>query len=130
MPPRLAKAAPRVRERVLDAPIDVIGRERAVSLLRDWASRRESRVVFVCNVHSVVTARQDPTFREALERCDLALADGMPVTWMMRWLGHARQQRVPGPDLMLQYCKQAAGDNQSVFLYGGTPQTIELLRQR
>lgn len=101
--------------------IDVIGR---------WAHLRESRVVVACNVHSLVTARLQPAFRQALHGADMATADGAPVAWMMRLLGCRGQQRISGPDLMWRYFADAAPRGESIFLYGGDTLTLERLAAR
>ena len=120
----------RTVERVVGVPIDVLDWDDACRTISRWASRRESRYVCICNVHSVVTARNDPEFMKVIEDADMATADGAPVAWMLRRLGHADQRRINGPDLMLRYFAQAEQRGEAVFLYGSTPATLERLQQR
>jgi N-acetylglucosaminyldiphosphoundecaprenol N-acetyl-beta-D-mannosaminyltransferase len=47
---------------------------------------------------------------------------------MLRRLGFPDQQRINGPDLMWKYCEVAAGRDESIFLYGGMPETLEILQ--
>ena len=115
---------------VLGAPIDVLSPAEAVARIAAWALRRESRVVCMCNVHSVVTASKDPEFMRVIEAADMAAPDGAPVAWMLRRLGAAAQTRVAGPELMLQYCAHAAACGESLFLYGGTEATLRRLQSR
>ncbi len=115
---------------VLGTHIDAISMEGAVARIAAWASACESRVVCVCNVHSVVTAAQDPDFMRAIECADLATPDGAPVAWMLRRQGMATQARVSGPDLMLDYCAHAAAQGEAIFLYGSTEATLKALQQR
>ena len=110
-------------------PVDIIDMAGAVRTIAGWASSRESRFVCLCNVHSVVTARQDEAFARALATADLATADGAPVAWMLRRLGATTQQRVTGPDLMLEYMAHSARDREPVFLYGSTDATLASLRR-
>ena len=128
--PPLAKSPPlgRLVVPVLGVPIDVITNHRAVSVVGQWAKHKESRVVCICNAHSVVTAGSDPSFMQVLEQADMATADGAPVAWMLRRLGAAGQPRVSGPDLMLDCCAAAATSGEAVFLYGGTESTLALLQ--
>ena len=133
MSPRVSPAAPpsrRIRQQVIDAPIDVLDWPRALDVIAGWAARRESRVVCICNAHSVVTASQDPVFRNIIESADMATADGMPVVWMLRRLGFAWQPRLDGPELMWRSCAQAARRGDRVFLYGNTPETLAALERR
>lgn len=115
---------------VLGAPIDVIAAAQAVARIAQWAARRESRVVCLCNAHSVVTAAQDAGFMGVIQRADLATPDGAPVAWMLRRKGASTQRRISGPDLMLDYCAHAAASGQAVYLLGSTPDTLARLQQR
>jgi N-acetylglucosaminyldiphosphoundecaprenol N-acetyl-beta-D-mannosaminyltransferase len=113
---------------VLGTAIDVVTVDGAVRRIAAWANERASRVVCVCNAHSVVSARQDPSFAAALAAADLATPDGAPVAWMLRRLGAADQPRVSGPDLMLAYCDHAAALGEPIFLYGSTEASLAALR--
>lgn len=115
---------------VVGSPIDALSWERTCAVLADWASRRESRYVCICNVHSVITARHDPDFHTVIQQADMATPDGAPVAWLMRRLGQPGQQRINGPDLMLRYCAQAAQRDERIFLYGNTAQTLQTLQDR
>lgn len=116
--------------RVLDVPIDVLGWDDALHRILSWSSGKESRYVCICNVHSVITASKDLEFYNVVENADMATADGAPVAWMMRRMGASNQQRINGPDLMWRYCALAEQQNQTVFLYGGTKETLVLLQDR
>lgn len=115
---------------VLGAMIDVVGWDVALERLATWARERESRYVCICNVHSVVTATQNAEFGRVVNEADMATPDGAPVAWMLRRLGHAGQQRINGPDLMWRYCEQAVSRGESIFLYGGMPETLDILQRR
>ena len=79
---------------VLGAPIDAVSWSDALATISAWATDRESRVVCICNVHSVVTAAQDAAFGRVVQEADMATPDGAPVAWMLRRLGHVAQQRI------------------------------------
>jgi N-acetylglucosaminyldiphosphoundecaprenol N-acetyl-beta-D-mannosaminyltransferase len=114
---------------VLGARIDALDWEDAVERLVSWGARRQSRTVCICNVHSVVTAAQDPAFMAVINGADLATPDGMPVAWMLRLLGRRGQQRINGPDLMWRYLGEAERLGQVVSFYGSTEGTLARLRQ-
>lgn len=114
---------------VLDAYIDALDWPTALARIAGWARHRESRYVCICNVHSVVSARQDPVFRRVINDADMATPDGAPVAWMLRRLGFPTQPRINGPDLMWKYCQQAAGRGEAIYLFGSTPETLAILQQ-
>jgi N-acetylglucosaminyldiphosphoundecaprenol N-acetyl-beta-D-mannosaminyltransferase len=120
----------RRREQVLGVPIDVLDWTEALVRLSTWAEARESRSVCLCNAHSVITASRDPAFRKIISAADLAAPDGMPVAWMLRRLGHFRQERINGPDLMWRYCARAASRGEKIFLFGSDDETIGNLEKK
>ena len=120
----------RERVAVIGAPIDVLSWPSALARLRQWAAARQSRYVCICNVHSVVSARQDAGFAQVLREADMATPDGAPVAWLMRWRGARAQQRINGPDLMWRYCAEAQQHGQSIYLYGGEQATLDALQAR
>ena len=101
-----------------------------INRIHRWSAARESRYVCICNVHSLVTARQDEVFRKVLINTDMATPDGMPITWMLRHMGFPNQQRINGPDLMWNYCELAERMNEPIFLYGSTQKTLDTLQQK
>jgi len=89
-----------------------------------------ARTVFVCTVHSVMSGYYDPDFAALLNRGDIATPDGMPLVWALRSFGVKGQTRVYGPDLTLALCAQAAVLGHRIYLYGGRPDSLELLQQK
>ncbi len=116
--------------KILGVFIDAPDWKTALERISSWAARRESRYVCITNVHSVVTATQDTAFGNVVCEADMATPDGAPVAWMLRKLGFADQQRINGPDLMWRYCAQASQRGESIFLYGGTDETLAILQPK
>jgi N-acetylglucosaminyldiphosphoundecaprenol N-acetyl-beta-D-mannosaminyltransferase len=116
--------------RVLGAFVDAISWESALRTVDSWGAARQSRYVCACNVHVVMSARRNDAMKETVENADMCVPDGMPVAWMLRRLGFPLQLRVSGPDLMWKYCGLAAASGTSVYFYGSTPETLDLLQRR
>lgn len=112
---------------VIDAPIDQVTWEEAIQRLSLWGEQHESRVVCICNAHSVVTAKQDIEFNQVLQHADMSTPDGAPVAWMINKVSGQPQARINGPDLMLKYCEHAEKIGQSIYLYGGQESTLNIL---
>lgn len=125
--PALRPLAPRRRVPVVGAPIDALDWAGATETVSRWAAARESRYVCICNVHSVVTARDNADFRRAVESADMATPDGAPVAWTMRRKGLPNQGRINGPDFMLRLCAEAAARGIAVGLHGSTEATLDKL---
>nr|WP_287329906.1 WecB/TagA/CpsF family glycosyltransferase [Mesorhizobium sp.] len=118
-----------LREQVLEVPVHALDWAQVVNCVFDWALRRESRTVFLGNVHSVVTARRNRAHAEAMNSADLVAPDGAPVAWVLRRQGHPDQPRISGPDLMWICCRRASELGTEMFLYGGSPGTLQRLEQ-
>lgn len=115
---------------VLDSHINATDWDHVLADIIAWGWQHQSRYVTLCNVHSVVTASQDPEFRTVVAHADLALPDGAPVAWVMRHSGHPHQQRINGPDLTWRYLEAAEKVGQSVYFYGGSEETLVKLHAR
>ncbi len=95
-----------------------------------WAAERQSRYVCACNVHSVVSARKSTAVRVALDSSDLNLADGAPIAWILRRRGFHKQKRLAGPDFFADLCSSVAAEGLSIYLYGGSRETLVALQRR
>lgn len=124
------RTVPFARQRglVIGVPIDALSWQQTRERLMGWAAVRASRYVCICNVHSVVTARQEPAFLRVVEQADMATPDGAPVAWSLKHNGFPGQARINGPDLMWALCEDAARQGVSVGFYGSTPGTLDKLR--
>ncbi|MEO0541844.1 MAG: WecB/TagA/CpsF family glycosyltransferase [Cyanobacteria bacterium P01_A01_bin.105] len=112
---------------ILGTPISGTSYGDACDRIQVWATARRSCYVVAANVHVVMTAYWQPTYRTVLQGAVLVTPDGMPLVWGLRWLGLQRQSRVYGPDLMLAWCDRAAELGLPIFLYGSTPETLAAL---
>jgi N-acetylglucosaminyldiphosphoundecaprenol N-acetyl-beta-D-mannosaminyltransferase len=112
---------------VLGTYISHITWDDAIQKIQEWGQRHESRYVCICNVHSVVTAAQNPDFNRVINSADMATPDGAPVAWALRHSGFKTQERINGPDLMWRYLKKAEELDQQVFFYGSNEDTLSKL---
>ncbi len=117
----------RNKERILNSFIDALSLNSATQTIIDWARDNKSKYVCICNVHSVVTAMNEPEFQSIINQADMATPDGYPIAWMLRRKGHLNQQRIDGPGLMLNLFEQCADSDIRIFLYGSTQSTLKEL---
>lgn len=105
----------------------------------DWieaaVEARHRGYVCACNVHTVMSSREDPELAAALVRSSLNVPDGQPLVWAINALGHPMTDRVYGPELMARACARAVETGHRFYLYGGRNQgaLVQLalnLRQR
>lgn len=119
----------RQREAVLGVLVDVLDWTTAVERIGDWAERRESRYVSICDAHSIVHASRDLQHGRHIAEADMVTPDGWPVAAMLRRLGHPRQERINGPDLMERLLAEAEARGLGVYVYGTTDRTLEALKK-
>lgn len=123
-PPHRARATA-----VLGVPICNLDYGGVQAHIARWVRDQESRVVAICPVHSVVESLLDAHHRHHLATADLCTADGVPVVWAQRALGHRAASRVYGPELMRRLLAQAEESGWRVAFYGGKPgRLVRLLR--
>jgi len=99
-----------------------------VKLLENLAERKKLGMVAACNTHIIALARQKPDFREALQKFDVLLPDGMPLVWSMRQKGADLQDRVYGPYFM-QEAMRGLPRPWKHFFFGGTETCLRQLSE-
>lgn len=89
---------------------------------------RKSMTITALATHGLMTANQDPAFREVVNSLDVVTPDGQPVRWALNRFHNAElSDRVYGPKLMWEICRSAAEESIPVFLFGSTQETLDLL---
>jgi N-acetylglucosaminyldiphosphoundecaprenol N-acetyl-beta-D-mannosaminyltransferase len=112
---------------ILGLRIDVTSYPDATEGVLAWAGRGESRYVCCGTVNNVMEARRSPDYRVVMDQADLVTSDGMPLVWMLRWLGTRSATRVYGPDLMGLLLKASEDAGIQVGFYGGTDAVLARL---
>lgn len=116
---------------VLGTPIANLDYQGVIAKFDEWLSQDDpSRYVCICPVHSVIEARMHESHRKHVVEADLNTADGMPIVWAQRVLGHKNATRVYGPTLMLETMARAEKEGWRVALFGGHPERLALLESR
>jgi N-acetylglucosaminyldiphosphoundecaprenol N-acetyl-beta-D-mannosaminyltransferase len=131
----LTAPAPLPSAEVLGVPLALIDYEGTLDWIDAAVAERRRGYICVAAVHTVMACGEDPELRAAVLGSDFTVADGQPLVWALRALGHQLQDRVYGPELMDRACARAARTGQRMYLYGGRDeaalaQLSNALRQR
>ena len=94
--------------------------------LDDW----RGEYICVANVHTTVTAHDDPSYRAVQNGAVMALPDGGPLSQYSRRKGFAQAARVTGPDLMKEMLRESAQKHYRHYFYGSTQETLDILREK
>lgn len=122
-----------------DSTINVLGYETsAAGLSGDIASARnvidqgsKGAYMACANPHSLVVARRDDLFRDALVDADILLPDGIGVVFAAKLLGENLSERVAGSDFFAELSRQAEKCNGlRYFFLGSTDHVLEKLVDR
>lgn len=124
-PPRPGAARGVSRALVLGFPLDAISLEECcIAIDRAIADRRRA-VIVTANVHYMMRARSDASFRAWVEAADLVVADGVPLVWVASLAGHPVRGRVNGTDLVDACARWSARRGWRIGLLGGLPGAAE-----
>ncbi|GGH56552.1 N-acetylglucosaminyldiphosphoundecaprenol N-acetyl-beta-D-mannosaminyltransferase [Filimonas zeae] len=91
----------------------------------ELAEVRQSSYVCVANVHMLIEAKNDKSFRKALIAADVVTPDGMPLAKALKLLYGIDQDRVAGMDLLPDLLAKAEKEALSVFFYGGSQAMLD-----
>nr|GEY63207.1 exopolysaccharide production protein PSS, putative [Tanacetum cinerariifolium] len=115
---------------VLDSDISTGSFDEFVDYILQLGAARTSAYVCCANVHMVVEAHRDASFRQILEEANLVTPDGGPVASVAGWMGGHPQERVAGMDLVPALLAEAAERGQSVYFYGTTDDVLQAIVER
>jgi len=94
-------------------------------------AKASPKSVHLCNAYTLSLATRDRSYLAVLNSADLNLADGTPVAWIGRRLDPAMaNNHVRGVDLMQACLDRGRATGVRHYLFGSTPETIELLQRR
>jgi len=103
--------------------------ERVAAWARARGDGRPRTVCFV-NAFSIVSAAKDEPFRQAINRSDLSVVDGVPVAWVGRRLVGGPCDRLSGPDLMHRLLSDVRFADIRHFVLGGEQGALDRLEFR
>lgn len=115
-------------KKLFDIDYAIVDYQLATDVIIQMAVRRQSFGVSALAVHGLVTAVTDRRVGNAVRSLDMVVADGQPVRWALNLFHRVGlRDRVYGPTLTLHVLKGADDKGLSLFLYGSTKQTLDLL---
>ena len=113
---------------IMGVNIVVTDMEKTVRLLEEKLEDWRGKYICVANVHTTVTAHDDPTYQAVQNGAVMALPDGGPLSQFSREQGYVDAARVTGPDLMKEMLKESADKHYRHYFYGSTQETLDILK--
>lgn len=115
--------------------IDALARDQAAQWVVATAGARprptSGASVHLCNAYTLSLTSRDPELAALIDGGTRNLMDGMPLVWTARRLGFEHiDERVYGPDLMLDVMHAGVDGGLRHYLYGGAPDVVADLEER
>jgi len=109
---------------ILGINISTDTKKEILKKISSFLDSRESRFLVTPNPEFLLAAKKDEEFFFILNQADLAVPDGIGLTFAGLLLGKFIK-RISGIDLMYDICKLAEQQKKSVFLLGGAENTAQ-----
>lgn len=117
---------------ILGVHVCVTSMPEVVALLKEHIGELRGKYICVSNVHTTVTAYEDPGYMAVQNGAAYVLPDGKPLSVVSRKRGFVNAERVAGPDLMGELFRDAERNKTVLrhYFYGGSPETIAALKEK
>ena len=115
---------------IMGVNIAVTDMDKTLRLVEDNCEAWRGKYICVANVHTTVTAHDDPTYLRVQNGAVMALPDGGPLSRYSRKKGFTDAARVTGPDLMRELLKESGTKHYRHYFYGSTQETLDILREK
>ena len=115
---------------IMGVNIVVTDMEKTLRLIEEKLEDWRGKYICVANVHTTVTAHEDPDYQKVQNGAVMALPDGGPLSKFSRQQGYTDAARVTGPDLMKELLKESKTKHYRHYFYGSTQETLDILRKK
>lgn len=115
---------------VIGCNVSSLGSDAALDTIVNWASGNESKYICFTNVHMVMEAYDDASFRKVVNNASLSLPDGAPVAWVIGKALRRKHGRVSGPETMTCLFKEAENKGLPIGFLGGSEMTLDAVEAR
>jgi len=118
------------RVKLFGCPFDVVDMPQAVARVEEFLASGKTHQGCGVNVDQLVKMKDEPLFRDIVERCDLVTADGTPVVWASKLFGKTLPERVAGIDLFYALLPVSAAKGYKIYLLGAKEESLQAARAK
>lgn len=115
---------------IMGVNIAAINMEWLVKYLSENLVDIKGDYICVSNVHTTVTAYEDPDYLKVQNGGLMAIPDGGPLSTVGQKRGYKNMARTTGPSLMGEIFKISAEKGYRHYFYGSKEETLEILKQK
>lgn len=91
---------------------------------------KKKMLINTINAYSYNVSKKDSLFKEALEKCDILIPDGIGVVWALRLLDGKKIKKIAGADLFFYQMERLEKIHGSCFFLGSTEETLSKIKER
>ncbi len=113
---------------ILGVPVDSFRMNEVLDLIDEFIKVGGIHQIATANTDFLLKSHQDPELRRILRRCDLVVADGMPLVLASKWLRCPIPERVTGADLVPMLAERAAQKGYRIFMLGARQEVADRAR--
>ena len=110
---------------VLGVPIDNVTMDDVIGKIQEWIVEGGFHQIATANTDFLINSIVDDELEEVLSRCDMVLADGMPLVWTSILKGKRLKERVTGSDMVPRLADLSARHGYRIFLLGSTQSSLD-----
>ncbi len=118
------------RADVLGVHYAVSNTSEAVIYVKRHLSSLSGKYLCFSNVHTTITAGENPDYMKVLNESAITFPDGAPIARTIRSMGFSNAYQVAGPDFMEAMFQASMDGSVRHFFYGSSESTLEALRKR
>jgi N-acetylglucosaminyldiphosphoundecaprenol N-acetyl-beta-D-mannosaminyltransferase len=113
-----------VHMNILDVRVDPITKDEAIAKIAIFLDEPKQHFVTTPNPEIILYAHKHPTYRDILNKADMALPDGAGLVFASRIQNQPLPERVSGTDMVPEIAKLASERGLKIALIGGLNEDV------
>jgi N-acetylglucosaminyldiphosphoundecaprenol N-acetyl-beta-D-mannosaminyltransferase len=104
---------------ILGIKIDHVSLNETLAFIHQFIDSGKPHQICTVNIEFINEALTNKPFFDAINKADLALADGAGIVLSAKILSHKAPEKISGVDLTYKLCEEAAKQGYRIFMLGG-----------
>jgi len=118
----------RIKEcKIMGVDIACTSMNHLLRTIKDRLPELSGNYICATNVHAIVTAYRNESYRKVQNDAFMRLPDGAPVAMVAGTRSETRAEKISGPDVMTEIFKVSASYGYKHYFYGSTEETLKKL---
>ncbi len=115
---------------VLGVGFDNVNMDEAVEKCEEMLNGNASNLVVTPNPEIVMKAKDDPEYKEILNKASLVIPDGIGIIKGANILGTPLKERVAGYDLICNLLEKHQNGDKTFYFWGSKPEIAEIAKKK